>query len=458
MIGAESNDVGLEQRLSNLQAQIDAMRHAAAGDRPLEQRLSSLTDYSTTILKQWAATADRHAKAVSQLEAHLRDLGDAGSRLQQDAEHRLQDLERIVQQEWRALRDIHEQPVRRLVEQAASLTEVCIATANTAQHGFDRAEARLATLEADFHRTTSELTRDMQAVLAEVRQLAALAPRQQLAAEMPAWPLEGVTRLHHQLREAGEHGRALPAPAAATPVSEPFSAPESTFSSAGRALPEPAPQWSSSSQAEPQHSQHPAPSRSVLAPIAVAAAVVLIVLAGMFLWRVQRDVTAASQRAEQSQAQSRMAAEAASRQASEREQAAARELVAARDLATRAQTIGDVVAAPDLVRYTLAGTTLLPTASGQLLWSRSRGFVFSASGLPASPSNTAYQIWLLTRAGAVSGGTFTADSAGRVTFTGTANIPRPVVGAMVTTERKEGAATPSGAPILARFPVAAAPS
>ena len=199
----ESNGVGLEQRLSSLQTQIDHLRHATHDDvRPLEQRLSTLTEYSASILRRWDATADRHARAVSQLEAHLHELGDTGARLQQDASQRLQDLERVVQQEWAALRELHEAPVKQLVEQAATLTEVCIATANSAQHGFDRAEARLAALEADFHHVTSELTREVQAVLTEVRHLASSAGPRRLGPEAPAWPLEDVTRLHHQLRES----------------------------------------------------------------------------------------------------------------------------------------------------------------------------------------------------------------------------------------------------------------
>jgi len=190
----ESNGVGLEQRLSSLQTQIDELRQAGADDvLPLEERLSTLTDYTAGILKRWSATADRHARAVTQLETHLRELGDAGNRLQQDASQRLQDLERLVQQEWNALRDVHEAPVRQLVEQAAALTEVCIATANSAQHGFDRAEARLVTLETDFHRTAAELTREVQTLVTEVRQLSANGQRQ-IAANTPSWPLEGVTR------------------------------------------------------------------------------------------------------------------------------------------------------------------------------------------------------------------------------------------------------------------------
>jgi hypothetical protein len=434
----EPNEAGLEQRLSNLQAQIESLRQAAGSDpRPLEQRLSTLTEHSADILRQWAATADRHARAVSQLEAHLRELGDAGDRLQQDASQRLHDLERVVTQEWAALRDVHEAPVRQLVEQAANLTEVCIATANSAQHGFDRAEARLAALEADFHRTTSELTRELHSVLDEVRQLSS--PQRQLPPEAPAWPLDGVTRLHHQLREtAAPQPRALPA-------------------AIGPDVPESFPPLSAA-PADPAPLRQPVSAESGRAgsfPRAVIAAIVVVIVAGGLLaWRVQRDLRAAAERAEQSQLESRSAAERASREAAERQAAAARELQTARDLATRAQTISDVLAAPDLIRYTLSSTGTIPSASGQVLWSRSRGFVFSASGLPAPPAGMTYQVWMLTRAGGVSAATFAPDPAGTVTITTAVNIPRAVVGAFVTLESTGGAVTPSGTRVLARLPLA----
>lgn len=436
----ESNVVGLEQRLSSLQAQIDGLRQASNDDvRPLEQRLSTLTEYSADILKRWAATADRHASAVGQLEAHLRELGDAGTRLQADASQRLQDLERIVEQEWTALRDIHEAPVRQLVEQAANLTEVCIATANSAQHGFDRAEARLATLEAEFHRTSAELTREMHALVNEVRQLSA-ANHRQLPAEAPAWPLEGVTRLHQQLRETGNGPRALTAavadasaPPAVAPVVPPAGPP----------------------RAEPNLSLDTSsgPSRTAFlfsAPVAMAIVAALIVIGGIFAWRLQQQVQAAAERAEQSQRESRLAAEAATRDASERQQAAARQLEAARNLAARAQTIGDVLAAPDLIRYALVGTGLLPGASGQALWSRSRGFVFSASGLTPPPPNATYQVWLATRGGAVSAGTFVPDADGRATVTATPSVPRGVFGTVITIEQAGGADMPTGEPVMTR--------
>jgi hypothetical protein len=102
--------------------------------------------------------------------------------------------------------------VRQLVEQAANLTEVCIATANSAQHGFDRAEARLAAMESALQRTTSELTAHVQTLLNEVR---ALTPAsRQLPGETPSWPLQDVTRLHQQLRDNTAVGPAGPAGAA----------------------------------------------------------------------------------------------------------------------------------------------------------------------------------------------------------------------------------------------------
>jgi hypothetical protein len=96
--------------------------------------------------------------------------------------------------------------------------------------------------------------------------------------------------------------------------------------------------------------------------------------------------------------------------------------------------------------------------TGQVLWSRSRGFVFSASGLTPPAADTTYQVWLLIRGGAVSAGTFVPDASGRVTLTTNLDVPRPVIGAIVTTERKGGAETPVGDLILARLPAAPAPA
>jgi hypothetical protein len=432
----ETNE-GLEQRVSSLQEQIEHLRRTT-DRRPLEERLVTLTEFGAAILKRWAVTADRHAAAVSQFEAHLRALGDTGSQLQEDASRRLQELERIIQQEWDSLRLIHEVPVKQLVEQAANLTEVCIATANSAQHGFDRAEARLAALESEFHRNTSELTREIQNAVAELRSLSQNRARQ-LPGETPAWPLEDVTRLHSQLRDTQgvqvTEPRALtvaPAPPAA-PVEAPNAAPPaaSAFSALGAVEP---------------------PKTRRIALIAGAAALLLLA-AGGFAWRLESQVRASAERLNETQRQLRATTETAARQINETQVQASRAISAAQELTARAQMISDVLAAPDLIRFPLVGRDALESAAGQVLWSRSRGIlVFSASGLPAPPRDSTYQVWLLTRTGAVSVATFDPDSGGRATVTATPKVP-PLVGAMVTMERKGGNDTPSGEPLLARAPL-----
>src|SRR5215813_12616505 len=183
-----------------------------ASDQPtLERRLAALTDMGAEILRRWAATANRHAAAVAELETRLQELSSAGTQLHSDTEQRLAGLEKIIQREWDALRQLHEAPVRQLVEQAANLTEVSIATANSAQLGLDRTDARLSAMEAAFQRTTAELTAQVQTLINEVRSLAPVS--RQLPGEMPSWPLEDVTRLHQQLRDS-DAGHDVPAPLA----------------------------------------------------------------------------------------------------------------------------------------------------------------------------------------------------------------------------------------------------
>jgi anti-sigma-K factor RskA len=454
----ETNGGGLEQRLSGLQEQIEQLRRTSAIDRrPLEERLATLTEFGAAILRRWAATADRHAAAVSQFEAHLRGLGDAGSQMQHDTSQRLLELERIIQQEWDALRKLHEAPVKQLVEQASNLTEVSIATANSAQHGFDRAEARLSALEAEFRQSTSELTREVHNAVAELRTLSQAASRQ-LTGETPAWPLEDVTRLHTQLRETeGVHvtaQRALPATSdsAATtvePSKDSVSSAVDLVKDSPAAAVEP-PHYSPITAVEPSNTWG---SRRV----AVAAAVaVLVIAAGAFAWRLERDVRASAEQVNESQRQLRAATETAARQVAEKQDEATRALSAAQEMATRAQMIGDVLAAPDVVRFPLVGHDALAAATGQVLWSRSRGVVvFSASGLPAPPQDSTYQFWLLTRMGAVSAATFVPDTSGRVTVAATPKTLPPLVGAIVTMEHKGGNDTPSGEPLLTRVPVPA---
>src|SRR5215471_10001364 len=171
---------------------------------PVEQHLADLAERCAAILKQWAATSERHAQAVTDFEAKLISWNDAASRLQQDATGRFQDLERLIEHEWASLRRLHEEPVRQLRDQAERLTEICVSTAGSTQTGIERAEARLAVLEKDLHRRMDDLARDVHAVLDELRQQNGATLRNPSS----SWALEEVTRLHHEIRDGAGAGKA----------------------------------------------------------------------------------------------------------------------------------------------------------------------------------------------------------------------------------------------------------
>jgi len=111
-----------------------------------------------------------------------------------------------------------------------------------------------------------------------------------------------------------------------------------------------------------------------------------------------------------------------------------------------------VLAAPDLVRYWLVGADGDSRRYAQVMFSRSRGMVFSATRLEQPGDGQTYQLWLLTQGGPVNAGLIAPDEAGRVTFA--TDVPLTVssrlTGALVTLEPEGGQAAPSGAPVLVR--------
>jgi hypothetical protein len=459
----------LEQRLSELQAQVDRLslslhlwRQTQDEIKPTERRLAELTERCAEILDTWMATGDRHAQVVGELENRLTQWNATEARLEHDAAHRIRALGRAIEHEWEALRHIHEEPVKQLREQAASLTEVCIATASTAQSGFDRAEARLSALEAEFHRRMAELAREVRAAVAELRSRNdAQQPWALAEAGAHAWPLEGVMRLHNQLRQPegvpkpngsdlqGDRPDEVPAGTIAPRLSQPTALAE-RVESLERAISDGRIQM----QEAADRTEHTSRSwRVVVVVLAVAAAA-----AGAFAWRVEQRASAAAARAVEAERQTRDAREAADRRIAETRDEAARQVAQARATAVKAQIVSDVLAAPDLVRYNLVGGNVANRFSGQLLWSRSRGLVFSASRLPPPPADTIYQIWLLTAADPVSAAVFTPDGSGRATFAtdDPPRVSRPVLGASVTVERVGGSHAPSGQTILTRLTVLAA--
>ena len=452
----QQQGLGLEQRLSELQAQIDQLnlslhlwRQKEDQIQPTERRLLQLTDRCAEILDQWSTAGERHAQALVQIESRLSGLTALETRVQHDAAERIHGLERVIEHEWVALRQIHEEPVKQLREQAATLAEVCVAAAGTAQRSFERAEARLATLEADLHRRMSELSRELHPGSGSRSDGAR--PAAALSNGASAWPLEGVMRLHEQLRHYPEEGAAdsqpeaePPPPAAPAAILEATDGLSARVSTLEHAINE--------GQAEIRAVAERDDRARRTWRIAGAAIVAATALAGAFAWRSQENAAAAAARSAAAEEQAQRVRDTASQQVAVARDDAARQIAAAREAATRAQTISDVLAAPDVIRFNLAGGKAEARYSGQLLWSRSRGLVFSASHLPAPPTGAAYQIWLATNGAPVSAGTFTPDASGKATVaTDTApRVPRPVVDVLVTLEKSAGVEAPTGAPVLAR--------
>jgi len=125
-----------------------------------------------------------------------------------------------------------------------------------------------------------------------------------------------------------------------------------------------------------------------------------------------------------------------------------------REMARRAQRAAEVAAAPDLIRFNLYGSG---GASGQALFSRTRGVAVSAWNLPPLKGNSRYELWLLTRSTPVKVGTLVAETDGSARLVQpTPTVPRAVVGAMVTDESSDSAETPSGVQVLSSV-VPAAP-
>jgi anti-sigma-K factor RskA len=172
---------------------------------------------------------------------------------------------------------------------------------------------------------------------------------------------------------------------------------------------------------------------------------------GFFVSRLQRQVDAAEARVADAENRAQAAAESADRQITATREDATRQILQAQEAALKAQTISDVLAAPDLIRFNLVGGDNAALARAQVLWSRSRGLVFSGTRLPPAPPNWTYQVWLLTNDVPVSAGTFVPDASGRFTLATDTPPPTPrLVGASVTIEPAGGRERPTGFTLLAR--------
>jgi Anti-sigma-K factor rskA, C-terminal len=379
-------------------------------DRRLTELQSQINRLSLS-LHLWQERQDRL------LEQRLTDWNAVEARAQQEASARMRDLQHTIEHEWTELRQVHEEPGRQLRD-----------------------------LETSLGQKLTELTEQVQTAVIELRSMAGHRPLS-LQAAAPTWPLDDVVRLHNQLRDTGEsngHGEQGLATRPPLLLPEIPGGVSERLDSLERAVTDG--QTESREAAERNHNV----SRGWRAAIIILA--VGVGAAGVLVNRLQRQVTAATARVSQAEQQTQAVTKSASEQIAAAREEATRQIAEARDAAIRAQTISDVLAAPDLVRYNLVGGDEAASFSAQALLSRSRGLVFSGSRLPAPPPESTYQIWLLSNGGPVSVGTFVPDASGRYSMA-TADVPRvppPVAGVSVTVERAGGRERPTGRTILAR--------
>lgn len=423
-----------------------ALAQSAENRQPIalvETRVASLTQQFAEILDRWTLSDLRHTRAIGEMEARLKDLEGLKTRVEHGTEDHLRNLERKVADEWGALQHMLEQPIQQLQEHAARLRETSVATAGTAISGLESAETRLASIQADMSERMSQLSRHVQETLAEIRE--GLPRAGHTSANAPNWPLDQVMRLHDELRETDPEK-----PAESRTVTL---LPRSVESSDRR--PEPAEDAvSADDRTADETPEAPRDGRTLVWVAAVVVLAIGLAIAAAFALRLQGEFEAASAKMAQAEQQAQSTRANAEQQIAASRQEAERRIMAANETALRAQMVSEVLAAPDLVRYGLAGGDGTPGGRGLLLWSRSRGIVLSASGLPKATPGSAYQLWLVTSTGATLAGSTGADTEGRISLATdkVPSIPRPVIGALVTMEPIGGGPVPSGPTILSYLP------
>ena len=449
-------DPSLEQRTSELQVQIEQvtvtlqqLKQTQDSLQQMESRLGSLTSECASILDRWAQSDERHANAVAELHGRLSEWNDLERKLLSESASRIHQFERSVQHEWQALRQKHEEPLQKLDTQAARIAESCLSAVDAALRGFDRAETRLLAIEQEIQRQMADLSREVREALTETRQ-----PALHVGAARP-WPLDDVVRLHSELRA---EANASDDPREDAPVALPAAAGLALApAGAAAAASLPAPSLSASAAGD-QDEIAPRPGVDRRAWVAVAVVVAVIVGGAMLYLRQRLDagLTAAASRAEAAERGAEQARLLASTQIAEVRQTAEEQIATARQAALSAQLTTNVLAAPDLYRFDLVAPGGAPRASAQVLWSRSRGLVFSGSRLPAAPEGRTYQLWLMSGEGPISAGLVASEAAGPLTrgFDPPERLPRPVTGALLTLEPAGGSPQPSNTIVLSTPPKA----
>jgi anti-sigma-K factor RskA len=181
--------------------------------------------------------------------------------------------------------------------------------------------------------------------------------------------------------------------------------------------------------------ERPAPPklRSSVGRLAAAAAAILAVGLGLYVWQLRDRLAQVERRLDEANA---------------RAAASETQVAQLRQAAVEVRTTALVIGAPDLVRVDLAGQAGSP-AKARAFWSRSHGLVFAAVDLPPLPPGKTYQLWVVGPQAPVSAAIFEPDAAGRATAIVEAGrqFPEPAAFA-VTLEPAGGVPQPTGDKVL----------
>jgi hypothetical protein len=482
---------------------LDQLRQTQDRLQQAEARLAALTDACAGILERWTHNEERHASAVSELRGRLAEWNEIERRLLGQSTARIHQLEQRLQLEWHTVRERQEQPARQLQEQVARITDACVAGVAAAVRSCDQAEMRLEAAQQRSAEDMVAITREIREVLAEMRH-----GRAQLAPLTP-WPLEDVRRLHGALRaeaqapeghdefegevlgspglptdarethvprvphaEADDRATPLLADGARSGAAGDATAPASGRNREGTGVPTLA--WPPSHTVETERRAEGTPNASSReqpvsddgwrrspARWAVLIAGVLVVAAvGYSSLQARSEARGAAARAATAERELAAMREQAREQLSAVQQSSDERFASMQRSAEAAQVLAGILVASDLRRFDLApATTAGAESNAVVLLSRRQGVALNATRLAEPPSGWEYQLWLLAPGRALSAGTVRPDSGGRVStaFDLPADLPRPILGALLTLEPSGGSTQPSGE-IVFRQPRPAPPA
>jgi hypothetical protein len=192
-----------------------------------------------------------------------------------------------------------------------------------------------------------------------------------------------------------------------------------------------------------------APRAWVIALVGVLAAIA--VFTGYTRWSLTRELRDVSARATIAERRVSEQQQILDRQTRSMEETVQRLTSEALTSSIRVQRLAAILAAPDVRAYPLRGLRTAAAASGQALFSPSRGVAVSISRLPPMPSGQTYQVWLVTSGASISLGFAAADGQGRVD--GTFHVPSEsaanVTGFMLSQEPTGGSTKPTGPIVIA---------